>query len=86
MIVGITKTFLKDAEKFSDKEKILEAVRDLRKLKTLSESVNLRKMTGTKNKYRMRLGKYRIALTWNKNKQELIAERVALRKDIYKKS
>jgi mRNA interferase RelE/StbE len=85
MIVGVTKTFLKDIEKFSDKEKILDAVRDLKKLKTLSESVNFRKMTGTTNRYRMRLGKYRIALTWHKDKQELIAERVALRKDMYKK-
>jgi mRNA-degrading endonuclease RelE of RelBE toxin-antitoxin system len=42
-------------------------------------------MTGTKNMYRLRFGKYRIALTWNRDKQELIAERVALRKDIYKK-
>ncbi|MDR1594114.1 MAG: hypothetical protein LBS43_06465 [Prevotellaceae bacterium] len=87
MNVGITTTFRKDAAKFSDdEEKSLETVRNLRKLKSLSESINLRKMKGAKNKYRLRLGFYRIVLTWNKEKQELIAERVALGKDIYKKS
>jgi hypothetical protein len=35
--------------------KILGAVRDLKKLKTFSESVNLCKTAGTKNMYRLSL-------------------------------
>jgi mRNA-degrading endonuclease RelE of RelBE toxin-antitoxin system len=85
MTVGVSKSFLKEVEQFKDKEEILAAVRSLRKLKTLYESTHFRKISGSKNKYRMRLGKYRIMFLWLKEKQEIQVISVALRKDIYKK-
>jgi mRNA interferase RelE/StbE len=44
----------------------------------------LEKMKGYPDKYKIRLGSYRIGLTVEKDTQTLICERVAHRKDIYK--
>jgi mRNA interferase RelE/StbE len=86
MIVDAKKMFFKDLEKFKDdKEKILETLKDMQKLETLTESTHLKKMKGTKDKFRLKVGQYRIVLKWDKKQQIIIAETVALRKDIYKK-
>jgi mRNA-degrading endonuclease HigB of HigAB toxin-antitoxin module len=53
MNVIVRSVFYKDVEKFpDDKDKILEALFDLRELSSLSESKHLKKMTGTKNMFR----------------------------------
>lgn len=44
----------------------------------------LRQMTGYPNKYKIRIGRYRIGITIDKSNQLLICQRVAHRKDIYK--
>ncbi|NJN60055.1 MAG: type II toxin-antitoxin system RelE/ParE family toxin [Leptolyngbyaceae cyanobacterium SL_5_9] len=44
----------------------------------------LEKMKGYPDKYKIRIGSYRIGLTVEKDDQILICERVAHRKDIYK--
>ncbi|NJN91292.1 MAG: type II toxin-antitoxin system RelE/ParE family toxin [Leptolyngbyaceae cyanobacterium SL_5_14] len=44
----------------------------------------LEKMKGYSDKYKIRIGSYRIGLTVEKDDQILICERVAHRKDIYK--
>jgi mRNA-degrading endonuclease RelE of RelBE toxin-antitoxin system len=62
---------------------ILNAIDALKKLKTLSESAHLKKMKGEKNKFRYRVGVYRIVFIWNKEQQTIIVERIAHRKDIY---
>ena len=45
---------------------------------------HLKQMTGYPNKYKIRIGRYRIGITIDKSNQLLICQRVAHRKDIYK--
>jgi mRNA interferase RelE/StbE len=44
----------------------------------------LEHMTGYPNKYKIRIGEYRIGITVNKSGKLLICQRVAHRKDIYR--
>ena len=44
----------------------------------------LEHMTGYPNKYKIRIGEYRIGITMNKSEKLLICQRVAHRKDIYR--
>ncbi|MBT9149775.1 MAG: type II toxin-antitoxin system RelE family toxin [Dehalococcoidia bacterium] len=44
----------------------------------------LEHMTGYPDKYKIRIGKYRMGITIDKNKKLLICQRIAHRKDIYK--
>ena len=44
----------------------------------------LEHMTGYPDKYKIRIGKYRIGITIDKSQKLLICQRIAHRKDIYK--
>lgn len=44
----------------------------------------LQKLKGYSDKYKIRIGDYRIGITINKETQILVCERVAHRKDIYR--
>jgi mRNA interferase RelE/StbE len=44
----------------------------------------LEKMTGYPDKYKIRLGEYRIGITLDKQAQTIICQRIAHRKDIYR--
>lgn len=44
----------------------------------------LEHMAGYPDKYKIRIGNYRIGITINKSKKLLICQRIAHRKDIYK--
>ncbi|MFM7907607.1 MAG: type II toxin-antitoxin system RelE family toxin [Microcystis sp.] len=44
----------------------------------------LKKMKGYKDKYKIRIGDYRVGLTLDKKKQKIICQRVAHRREIYK--
>lgn len=44
----------------------------------------LQKMTGYSDKYKIRVGDYRIGMTVDKKTQTIICERVAHRRDIYR--
>ena len=44
----------------------------------------LEQMTGYPNKYKIRIGKYRIGITINKTERLIICQRIAHRKDIYR--
>ena len=44
----------------------------------------LEHMTGYPDKYKIRIGKYRIGITLDKSQKLLICQRIAHRKDIYK--
>ena len=45
----------------------------------------IEKLKGYKDKYKIRMGNYRIGLTLNKQLSKIIFERVAHRKEIYRK-
>ncbi len=44
----------------------------------------LEHMTGYSDKYKIRIGKYRIGITMDKTQKLLICQRIAHRKDIYR--
>ncbi|TVL99980.1 MAG: plasmid stabilization protein [Candidatus Brocadia sp. WS118] len=44
----------------------------------------IQRMTGYPDKYKIRFGNYRIGITIDKDKQIVVCQRVAHRKDIYK--
>ncbi len=44
----------------------------------------IEQMTGYPGKYKIRIGKYRIGITIDKQSQLIICQRIAHRKDIYK--
>ncbi len=87
MIVRTDKSFVKDIGKINDaklKENLAEVIESVQKAENLSSIANLKKLTGFKDCYRIKMGNYRIGLEYTKN-HEVILIRFLDRKDIYKK-
>ncbi len=87
MIVRIDKSFQKDVSKINDakiKQAIVETVQLIQETENLSLVNNLKKLTGYKDLYRIRLGNYRIGLRHTED-QELIFIRFLHRKEIYQR-
>jgi mRNA interferase RelE/StbE len=87
MIVKIDKSFQKDVNKINDqkiKTSIAEIIQLIREAENLSAINNLKKLTGFKDMYRIRLGNYRIGLRFS-DSNELILVRFLHRKEIYQK-
>ncbi len=86
MIVKIDKSFQKDVDKINDakiKLAIIETIKNVQEVQNLSLIYNLKKLTGYKYFYRIRIGNYRIGLRYTEDK-ELIFIRFLDRKEIYK--
>lgn len=84
--INFTKTFLKELSSLPEfirtkTEKIV--FDDLRKNSPFDLG-NIEKLKGYQDKYKIRIGDYRIGLTLDKNNKRIIFQRVAHRKDIYK--
>ncbi len=45
---------------------------------------SIEQMTGFPGKYKVRIGQYRIGVTIDKHKKEIVCSRIAHRKDIYR--
>lgn len=63
MIVKIDKSFVKDTDKIVDKKmlnSIADCIESIREVKNLSNIPNCKKLKGSKNAYRIRIGNYRI--------------------------
>ena len=97
MNVNFRKSFEKDLKKLKDKkllskiQKIVENVESIAKnteKDEIPEILNFSKMSGHSDKYRIRLGNYRIGITIENNENDdfeiLWFERLLHRKDIYK--
>ena len=85
MIVKIDKSFVKDVEKINSSsinEKLSRIIPGIQKASKISEISNLKKLHGTKNYYRIRMGYYRIGIIILKEEIQLI--RLLHRKDIYR--
>lgn len=79
------KRFDKDLDKLKnrkDKDAVIELIKQLKSADQLSDISGIKKLTGFKNAYRIRLGNYRVGLFAEKDHLELA--RIAHRKDIYK--
>jgi mRNA interferase RelE/StbE len=87
MIVEFDKSFSKSLDKIKDPatlQRTEKAILKLEKAYSLKDVKNLKKLSGFKNYYRIRVGDYRIGLEQIDNKTlRLII--IAHRKDIYKK-
>lgn len=85
MKILIDKSFEKDCNKISDKQlldQIGNVIIAVKNAKSLSEIKNIKKLTGTKSTYRIKLGFYRIGIIVVDN--TVIFIRCLHRKDIYK--
>jgi mRNA interferase RelE/StbE len=63
MIVRVDKSFQKDTDKITDaklKRSISEVVQEVQKAENLLSIKNLKKLTGYKEFYRIKMGDYRI--------------------------
>lgn len=87
MKLEFDKSFSKSMDKINDKQiktKILNIISELEKIKTMKDIVNLKKLKGFQNYYRIKLGSYRIGFELRNNSiiRFII---ICHRKDIYKK-
>jgi mRNA interferase RelE/StbE len=87
MIIRIDKSFQKDVNKINDakiKSAIGETISNVQIAENIHSIKNLKKLTGFKNLYRIRLGDYRIGLEYTAD-NELIFIRFLNRKEIYQR-
>jgi len=86
MEVLYRKTFLKDMKKLKNRpayDRVFQlAFYDLPKSEALQDLAGLRPMKGYPNRYRIRIGNYRVGIESSGNKVELI--RVLHRRDVYR--
>ena len=85
MNLKIDKSFEKDTDKLQDKKlllKIANCIEQIITATTQEEILNLKKLKGFKQHYRIRIGNYRIGATIID--YEIILERFIHRKEIYK--
>ncbi len=86
MIIEFDKSFAKSLDKVKNKSlypKIEKLILDLEKSESIQDFPNIKKLTGFKSYYRVRIGEYRIGFEKiSENTFRLLI--VAHRKDIYK--
>lgn len=77
--------FNKDLDKIDDthiKSKVIELIDEIESSETLSDLGNVKKLSGFKSAYRIKIGDYRIGFFFENNIVEFA--RIIHRKDIYK--
>ncbi|MCH7826536.1 MAG: type II toxin-antitoxin system RelE/ParE family toxin [Bacteroidetes bacterium] len=85
MIVKIDKSLEKDISKITDQiilKKLHPIIIAIQKSSKLSEIKNLKKLRGSKNIYRIRIGNFRLGIVYQNKTIEII--RLLHRKDIYR--
>lgn len=71
----IDKCFEKDIHKITDKKllnAIADCIEDIKLKNKLSEIINCKKLKGSKNSYRIRIGNYRLGFVFENNTIELV--------------
>jgi mRNA interferase RelE/StbE len=85
MQVKIDKSFQKDTRKIKDKlllNKIAAVISEVQKTENINQIKNLKKLKGSAESYRIKLGDYRLGIIISGSSFEFI--RCLNRKDIYK--
>ena len=85
MLVKIDKSFQKDVRRIKEKnilKRIAATIRHIQKAENISDIRNLKKLAGSNNDFRIRIGNYRIGLITSKDSVEFV--RFLHRKDIFK--
>lgn len=84
MLYEFDNSFIRDAKKLPGiSSEISKVLAQVKSADTLEEIPKLKKLTGHKTAYRIRIGEYRIGFYLENN--TLVFSRVLHRKDIYKK-
>lgn len=86
MIVEFDKSFEKSLDKIKNKsifQRIEKIILEFEKSKSLTDLPNIKKLTGFKNYYRLRIGEYRLGLE-KSDENTIRFILIAHRKDIYK--
>lgn len=85
MIVKIDRSFEKDVKDINSRlinQILIKIINELKTKDKISDISNLKKIQGTKNYYRIRIGDYRIGLILKSKEIQLV--RLLHRKDIYR--
>lgn len=85
MILFFEEQFSKDINKIADrlvKKKIEKIIISLKEVKTITRFPNIKKLTGHKTAYRIRINDYRLCFFLENN--QLIITRILHRKDVYR--
>lgn len=85
MKVRIDRSFEKDTDRIKDRKllaRVAACIREVMVAENLSDVSNLKKMSGFKEHYRIRVGDYRIGLRMDGS--DVMFERFLSRKDIYR--
>jgi len=85
MNIKIDKSFQKDVKKIKERniqKKIADIIRNVQRANNRAKIRNIKKLTGSSDEYRIKIGDYRIGLILSENNAEFI--RCLHRKDIYK--
>ncbi len=85
MIVKVDRTFQKDLRKIESRTlnlKIVKVIEAVQQAKDIHQIKDLKKLKGTTDNYRIRLGEYRLGIIIQGNTVEFI--RCLHRKDIYR--
>jgi mRNA interferase RelE/StbE len=83
--INYKKIFLKELSKLPKQDRLKIEILAFEKLSSATpfENIDIKKMTGYKDKYRIRVGNYRLGLTVDIKQQIITLNRIAHRKDIY---
>jgi mRNA interferase RelE/StbE len=85
MKAAFRKSFVRDLKKISDqkvRERVGNAIKNVESALSVAAIDDLRKITGTANFYRIRIGEYRIGLTIESGTVEFV--RCLPRRDLYR--
>ena len=85
MLVKIDKSFQKDVKRIKENnilKRIAATIRHVQKAENISDIRNLKKLAGSNNDFRIRIGDYRIGLIISEDSVEFV--RFLHRKDIFK--
>ena len=85
MIIKIDKSFEKDVKSINSQltnKTLIKIINELQTANKISDISNLKKIQGTNNYYRIRIGDYRLGMIIIKTEIQLI--RLLHRKDIYR--
>jgi len=85
MEVKIDKTFQKDTKKINDQAllgKIADSIVNVQQANNLKQIKNIKKLRGSSNDFRIKVGEYRLGIIISESSVEFI--RCLHRKDIYK--
>lgn len=85
MIVRIDKSFEKDVKNINSQlinKRVTKVINEIQTADKISDITNLKKIQGTNNYYRIRIGDYRVGIIITKTEIQLI--RLLHRKDIYR--